>query len=428
MMKKITIVIIYFMFHISWAQNQHYEIKWETASFYSTQYKSFNIPHFNDNQFALNDDMTVSFTTQWRETSVIDPNSVRLNNVVYQNISKDELGDLTASAIPISPNQTIQMAKGRDVSYAILSLFPIINDNGQFKKIISFDVSYSFAARNSVASVRGQANSASALKVLSNSVLAQGDFYKFYVDKSGIFKITRRDLQNMGLNVSQIDPKKLKIYGNGGKMLPLLNNIPKPIDVTENAIFVSGQDDGKFDNNDFVLFYAQGPHNWTPESNTNINLYTDEIAYFITAEGVDGKRIQEAVQPTASPTLIVDTFDEFQFHEKDIVSVANVGREWHGEKFDINNEQTFSFDFPNLVLSDPVKIRINVAAAADNITSMDVNVNGQVVSTLSFTAINDPTVGSGNTFNGNLTLNSGKIDVKLTYNNNGNPTGIGFLN
>lgn len=427
-MKRITIALIYFMFHFSGAQNRHFEISWEKESFYSTQYKSFSVPHFDDNQFVLNDDMTVSFAAQWRENNVIDPNSVQLNNVAYQNISKEELGDLRASAIPSLPNQSIQMARGRGISYAVLSLYPIINDNGQFKKIISFDVSYSFAARNSAAFVRGAANDASAFNVLSNSALAQGEFYKFYVDKSGIFKITRRDLQNMGINVSQIDPRKLKIYGNGGKMLPLLNGVSQPNDVTENAILVSGEEDGKFDNNDFILFYAQGPFNWTLESNTNINLYTKEIAYFITADGADGKRIQEAIQPTVSPTLVVDTFDEFQFHEEDLVSVANVGREWHGEKFDINNEQTFSFDFPNLVLSNPVNFRINVAAAADNLTSMEININGQTVSTLSFTAINDPTVGSGNTFNNNLTLNSGKIDVKLTYNNNGNPTGVGFLN
>ena len=33
-------------------------------------------------------------------------------------------------------------------------------------------------------------------------------------------------------------------------------------DLQENAIFIKGEEDGVFDDNDYILFYAKGPHDW----------------------------------------------------------------------------------------------------------------------------------------------------------------------
>jgi hypothetical protein len=41
-------------------------------------------------------------------------------------------------------------------------------------------------------------------------------------------------------------------------MLPLSNNIYYPSDLTENAIQLIGENDGIFDNEDYILFYAEG--------------------------------------------------------------------------------------------------------------------------------------------------------------------------
>ena len=59
---------------------------------------------------------------------------------------------------------------------------------------------------------------------VQNSVLASGDFYKIEVKESGMYKIDKNFLLNAGINVNSIDPKTIKIYGNGGKELPYDNS------------------------------------------------------------------------------------------------------------------------------------------------------------------------------------------------------------
>ena len=100
---------------------------------------------------------------------------------------------------------------------------------------------------------------------VQNSVLAEGTWYKFSVDTTGVFKLDRSFLSQLGVNVNTIDPRKIHIYGNGGTMLPELNSESRYEDLQENGIYVEGESDGRFDADDFILFYAKGPHDWEVE-------------------------------------------------------------------------------------------------------------------------------------------------------------------
>ena len=91
-----------------------------------------------------------------------------------------------------------------------------------------------------------------------NSVLLQGDWYKCAVANDGIFRIDYNWLRTAGINADQIDPRNIRIYGGTTGMLPQANSTPRMQDLTELAIFVSGEADGKFDRQDFLLFYGQG--------------------------------------------------------------------------------------------------------------------------------------------------------------------------
>ena len=56
-------------------------------------------------------------------------------------------------------------------------------------------------------------------------------------------------------------------------MLPLSNHEHIQLILQENAIKFIGEEDGVFNNDDYILFYAEGPKGYNQESNTNINLY-----------------------------------------------------------------------------------------------------------------------------------------------------------
>ena len=71
-----------------------------------------------------------------------------------------------------------------------------------------------------------------------NSVLSSGNWYKIGVAKDGIYRLSYNDFQNLGVNTSSLDVNSIKLYGNGGGMLPSLNSMFRYDDLQENAIEV----------------------------------------------------------------------------------------------------------------------------------------------------------------------------------------------
>ncbi len=348
----------------------------------------------------------------------MDENSAKITDITYQNIAESDLKGLPVKSLPSSPKLKFRNSLNRNKRFAYLEISPIINENGAIRKITSFNITYSNA--------NGRREMLQPQAVV-NSVLSSGEWYKFYVDTTGVFRLNKSFLNQLGVKVNNVDPRTIKIFGNGGAMLPLLNSVPYPFDLTENPIRFVGEEDGKFDNEDYILFYAEGPKGYNTESNTNINAYTDKSYYFVNVSSGNGKRIQNMVQPVAGPDLSINTFQDYQFYEMDEINLAKLGRRWFGDRFDIQNQKMYRFSFPNLITTEPVRVKVYAAAVSDVSTSMEVKVNNNVVSNLSFSAVDDTNLASGNFYNNLVTVSSSDIIVDLNYNNNGNPSSLGYL-
>ncbi len=421
MKKKLLVYLILIPF-TSFAQLKgDVTIEWleKSEMFYGNN--KINVPQFDGNSFSYDDSKKVIYFIQ--NLNATNGNSIQLSNVVYESLNKSQLGDLEPENIPKTPSAIIKNNQSRDVKQSFIVLSPIIKDDLGYKRIKSF--SYSISTNNAARISETNSNS-----VITNSVLSTGDWYQFYVEKSGVYKISKGFLQQLGLNVNGVNPKKVKIYGNGGRMLPLSNATYYPTDLTENAIQIIGENDGVFNDEDYILFYAEGVDTWNQESQTNINLYDSKSYYYITVQGSDGKRIQNMTQPSGNSTLNLSTFDDHQFYEIDLVNIGHLGRKWFGEVFDINQEQEFPFNFPNIDTSTPIKLTINTASAAFTPTTFKVSANGQELGTMSFPALvqfsgilfYESSLPSNTTF-----PSSENVKIKLTYNNNGVPGSKGYL-
>nr|WP_315157411.1 type IX secretion system sortase PorU [uncultured Flavobacterium sp.] len=425
MKKKTSTWLLVVLPFFAFAQNSGtFIINWSPIKSMNMGDYSVRIPTFNSSNFEYDPIDKILIFKTLINSYVLD-GKISLTNITYENISNEELGDLLASNIPTAPNENIQINISRDVTSTFLSLSPIIKDAFGFKKITSFSYSI-ISTSNRTASQ----NKTTAITALSNSVLASGNWYQFQIKKSGVYKISKNFLQQLGLSVNSIDPRRIKIYGNGGKMIPLSNNIPYPIDIEETPIEVIGENDGVFNNEDYILFYGEGTDTWNTESKTFNNLYEDQSYYYITTDGGSGKRIQPFIQPSGNPTLSLSTFDDTQFHELDQINIGQLGRQWFGEKFDINNEQEFDFDFPNIDTAVPARISTETASAAFTPTSFIISANNSPIGTINFPAL---TNNSGISFyTGNLSntasfVASEKNKIKYTYNNGGVPNAIGYL-
>lgn len=190
----------------------------------------------------------------------------------------------------------------------------------------------------------------------SNSVLANGEWVKISIAENGIYKVDYSFLQKSGLIKNDINTSELKLYGNGGGMLPLSNNDFRYDDLQENAIQVFDIDsNGLFNGGDYFIFYGTEQTIWKWNSTDKKfthkkNLFSDSTYYFITVNNNgNGKRIQDIPALTGTPpTRIVNQFIDCAFHEKDEYNFIKSGRNWYGDAFDVDINQTFDFSFPNL--------------------------------------------------------------------------------
>ncbi len=387
-----------------------------------------NAPLFSGNSYHLNSDTkTILYTLNLTQSNYSENSTVQLSNIIYETISENQLGDLTKKNIPKKTNESIIISSARGINQALLTLSPIINDGNGYKRVKSFTYNIITNPQNNTSSRTSFTRRNTAI---SNSILASGDWYRFYIEKSGVYKISKSFLQSISSDLTKTNPKKIKIYGNGGRMLPLSNATYYPNDLTENAIQIIGENDGSFDNDDYILFYAEGVDTWNNESRTTNNLYDNKSYYYITTQGGDGKRISQMQSPTGSSTINISTFDDHKHHEKDLINIAHLGREWYGEAFEINNEQEFDFNFPNIDTSTPVKIQVKTASASFTNTSFKISANQQEIESTNFSPLNTnseikfytDSIRSNKTFSG-----AENIKIKLSYNNGGIPGSKGYL-
>lgn len=268
-----------------------------------------------------------------------------------------------------------------------------------------------------------------------NSVLSAGDWYKFAVDTTGVFKIDRNLLQRIGISTNNLNPRNIKIFGNGGSLLPVVNGDFRYKDLQENAIFIEGEQDNSFDANDFILFYAKGPHDWeysiAPENaNHRQNIYSDKAYYFITVGDSPGKRIQAKPVMQEAATLTITTFDDFVFYEKEELNLFGAGTQWFfNDNFSVEDVQSFVIPFENAVSNQSVAIKTRAVSTSITASSIAVKVDNQDLYTLSFFNLSPGGLTKANVSERDASVINTKeaIALELTYNNNGNPSANAYL-
>ncbi|ARV06343.1 hypothetical protein BTO04_06350 [Polaribacter sp. SA4-10] len=270
---------------------------------------------------------------------------------------------------------------------------------------------------------------------VSNSVLSNGDWYKFSVDTTGVFKIDKNLLQQIGVSTNDLNPKKIHIYGNGGVLLPVLNSDFRHTDLQENAIYIEGEEDASFDNSDFILFYAKGPHDWETNSTNSTakhrqNIFSDEAYYFITVNNTDGQRINQKAPITSVATSEITTFDDFTFYEKEEKNLLTVGTQWFfNEDFNVENTQNFKITFPNALVNEEISVRVRGVSNSVVSSTMSVKVNNQDLYIIRYPAVNSGSLTKAYTSEktSNISNSSNLIDVSITYDNSGNPSAQAYL-
>ncbi len=419
MIMKKNFLILLFASFLGLAQNtKDFSLVWVNNSSFVIGDLKYNLPQFAAENFVFdNSNKTIKYTNIFNVEGLVSDGAVSLSNVVYETIDASVLGVLNASKISSKLDFKSFSSFARDQAFLSFDFNPIIKEGGLYKRVKSFSLEYTVSSSNRLSN---------SLNAIQNSVLANGSWHRFYVEKSGVYKVSKGFLQSIGVNVA-VDPRNIKIYGNGGRMLPLLNSIPYPNDLEENAIQFLGEEDGVFNDSDYILFYAEGVDTWNEESLTHVNQFADRSYYYVSTSGSSGKRIQNYIEPAASPTLLLSNYDGYQYHEIDLVNAGKIGRRWFGEGFNIEESQNFDFTLPNYVSGSAVSFSADFAAVSFVSTSFKVKANNVEIGNVPIFAANGSDLGFENILNTTFTPTSNSVSVNLEYNNNSVPSAKGYL-
>ena len=208
--------------------------------------------------------------------------------------------------------------------------------------------------------------------------LSDGNVYRLTIENTGIIKIPFEWLaENLPIDVSTIDPQQIQLFGHGGGSLPELNSTERSRFLNEQAIYVSGEDDGRFDNNDYILFYAENQDDWILNEETKRfefrkNIYDRANYYFLKINHENGKRVQS--ESLVSPTQTQSLFISHQIYHEDEVnlladfpSTHGSGQRWFGEE--LSNISSFNllqnFDWNHMPSQATLTLKAELAVRSN---------------------------------------------------------------
>ena len=264
---------------------------------------------------------------------------------------------------------------------------------------------------------------------VTSSVLKGGKWFRITVNDAGVYKLDPTFLAAAGVSMTGLDPRTIKIYGNSGRELPEDVGAPRPVDLVENAIYVEGEADGKFDPGDYVLFYGRSVRSWTYDPvvkslRHRINHYTETNYYWLTYDGAQGKRM--AVQPSnaGTATFTPDRFRDGIAVEEEKIKLTTItsGKAWYARLLDDKSPSfTYVQALPGLVPSDVIRYRYNLLAHSDNGAGFTVREGQTFLGSYGFDASLGSTyaVEAAYEATGSSSLAGNSSQVSFTFNANG---------
>ncbi|SEI81696.1 Peptidase family C25 [Dyadobacter sp. SG02] len=277
---------------------------------------------------------------------------------------------------------------------------------------------------------------ASFISYAQKSVLSEGQWFKLAVTETGIYRVDADWLSKMGVDIAGIRPSGIRIYGNGGAMLPQSNKSGYVNALAENAIWVNGEEDGRFDKNDAIYFYAEGPHviqynAAKAELRHQLNYYSDSSYYFITFTEGNGLRIKPAAALSVTTSTTISQFDDYWFHETESSNTLKSGREWWGEYLGapLGN---INVNMPGVVPGSDFKLRTSTIGAAQIPTRFiwkvnDGEVGQEAIGTVSTGTYDVKALQTGNTYIVKNAPASGNFTINVSYNKNGQSSAEAYL-
>ncbi len=258
-----------------------------------------------------------------------------------------------------------------------------------------------------------------------------------------MYRLRGSDLQAAGLSLTNLNPDHLHAAAFPGGPLPQTLGPGRPPALQEMAIMVVDGDDGRFDAQDYLVFYAEGAHGLRETSGGpefNYNPYASVNYVFIGIRGEPGLRVEPAAAMSVE-TPVINTFRDVKFYKDPAINLLSSGRTWYGDVIRSGNSQSVTFNFPDPDPDGEIIITSAVMAQSFTQAGFTVSWNGNNLGEQTITAVpdfKDPP--SNNPFEfsvkGRENISTftttqdgnGTGTVRLDYEGGGSTTSDGYIN
>ncbi|NPA90201.1 MAG: hypothetical protein GXO55_01930 [Chloroflexi bacterium] len=148
--------------------------------------------------------------------------------------------------------------------------------------------------------------------VPDNPAAHEADALKIHVRESGLHRITRSDVERMGWDAARLDPRRVHLWLNGQEV----------------PLWFSGEEDGHWDEEDALYFYAPA---FTPT-------YSRTQTWWLTHDERVGERWCRTSSLNPSPSVVrvgttVETTEKERLYDSRIVDRRGVHWFWYDLKF-----------------------------------------------------------------------------------------------
>ncbi len=379
MIKRLGLILaLVWIFSAGKAQQVYHEIKWnpvETVNIGDSV--SFERLSFDDAVYHETFAMVPYYEKVIDIPDNLEVSQVILEDQTFGQLETEARALLDPLDIPAKVDLSYHHVTQRGNKKMVLRIRPLQKSASGLQKLTSFSLNFEYAVSR---------KSAEEAPFKENSVLRQGDWYKFRLDEDGMYKLTYSRLKNWGVDVDNLDLNKIGVFGNTGLLLPEMNSAERPRDLTENPVIIYDNGDGSFDNGDYILFYGKGTVEWEYNSlqfkfNHSYNHFSDYSYYFFTPDQGTALEPETMQQSSQQADELVTTYDNYQLYENNKHSLIESGREWFGERLDLGRPSFTvpEFTFENIVEGSRLYLQTDIALKSTITSDVNVYVNGEKV-------------------------------------------------
>ncbi len=243
----------------------------------------------------------------------------------------------------------------------------------------------------------------------SSSVLADGRWARVRVSQDGMQLLTNEQLKDLGFS----DPSKVRVYGYGGRELPLSLDSTTPDDLPMQLVVRTARG---------ILFYGTGTVDWQLKGSKLVhrqNPYGTVSYYFLSDRDAEDLVREALDEPYGSDDEVVTAVTHTLLHEQEMAAAGHTGGDLFGEDFRATSTRTFSFDMPGAV-DDVVRYKVFFGAKASGTSKVYLLQDDDEIGSVAISGVSDSDIHlSLKSVSGEGRIKDGKGELGIKFDGTG---------